>query len=102
MTSEKREAFEIEQERKANRQRAVDEGQVLRVTVYLWFEKDCAGDDPLQSVYTPYEAARDIESTLKGVRGISGSGLKYDALQVAAGDVEWGRIPGRLEDWSAS
>ena len=86
-----REEYEEETRRIEERKAAIANGQVLEVTMYLTFEPDQPGDDLLKDLYTPYEAARDIESVLDHP-GSFGRGLKFRTLKVDVADTTWGKF----------
>lgn len=86
-----REEYEEETRRIEERKEALENGQVLAVTVYLTFEADQPGDDTLRSLYGMYEASRDIESLLAS-DGYGRPGIKYQTLKVQVADCEWGKF----------
>ena len=86
-----REEYEEETRRIEERKEALENGQVLAVTVYLTFEQDEPASDRLRDIYTPYEAARDIESVLEHP-GAWGRGLKFRTIKTAVADCEWGKF----------
>ena len=95
MTSSHEESEAYRARAEAQRE-AVRNGIVVRAVVCITFPSDEPGDDPLRSLYSPYDVERDIEGLLSTQYG---RGLEHTTLKVECVDAEYGRTPAPYEEW---